>query len=60
MLYKKKPVKTDKIIKDAIALAIEKLTTDVKSSTNAECNIDRAHAIRTLAEAYETISHAKR
>lgn len=51
----KKKIKNEDIIKSSLVLAIDKLTTDIKSSVNTECNKERAETIKILAQAYDII-----
>lgn len=52
---KPKKIKNEHLIEGSIVLAIDKLTTDIKSSANSECNKERAETIKILCQAFELV-----
>ena len=50
--------KNKKLIQEAIVLAIDSLREDICSTTNSEENLERAQAIKTLAEAFRAVTEA--
>lgn len=49
-------MKNKKFVQEAILLAINSVSEDIQTCSNEEANKTRAETIKTLAEAYATVS----